>query len=107
MYPHLLRADEEGDGHQHQAVPHVEHQANLDLNSFIRTFLRFQRCNLNKEDEEDAEPPELHCSKDRAKDVALHRFYLASCFFVSFLFLFVSFLFLFVLSLFCLLRCFC
>ena len=25
----LLWADNEGDGHQHQAVPHVQHQANL------------------------------------------------------------------------------
>ena len=28
-FSNLLRANNEGDGHQDQAVPHVEHQANL------------------------------------------------------------------------------
>ena len=30
MKTYLLRADNKGDGHQHQAVPHVQHQADLD-----------------------------------------------------------------------------
>ena len=28
-FSNLLRANNEGDGHQDQAVPHVQHQANL------------------------------------------------------------------------------
>ena len=35
-------------------------------------MLMMMMADLNKEDEDDAEPPELHCCKHCAKDVALH-----------------------------------
>ena len=38
-------------------------------------FICFLLFNLNEEDEDDAEPPEFHCSENCAKDVALHSFY--------------------------------
>ena len=79
---HLLWADNKGDDHQHQAVPHVQHQTNLDtefdqIYLFIN-FICFLLFNLNEEDEDDAEPPEFHCSENCAKDVALRSFSLSS-----------------------------
>ena len=71
---HLLWADNKGDDHQHQAVPHVQHQANLNQQFYQNWLL----VNLNKEDEDDAEPPEFHCSENCAKDVALRSFSLSS-----------------------------
>ena len=35
-------------------------------------LMMMMMADLNKEDEDDAEPPELHCCKHCAKDVALH-----------------------------------
>ena len=48
--------------------------SDLSFNNFI-CFLLF---NLNEEDEDDAEPPEFHCSENCAKDVALRSFSLSS-----------------------------
>ena len=41
-------------------------------------FICFLLSNLNEEDEDDAEPPEFHCSENCAKDVALRSFSLSS-----------------------------
>ena len=41
-------------------------------------FICFLLFNLNEEDEDDAEPPEFHCSENCAKDVALRSFSLSS-----------------------------
>ena len=84
-FSNLLRANNEGDGHQDQAVPHVQHQANLvedsnddgdnkkDKDDDMGTpLMMMMMADLNKEDEDNAEPPELHCCKHCAKDVALH-----------------------------------
>ena len=98
---YLLWADNKGDGHEHQAVPHVEHQANLNQQFYQNFLLKFRLLvNLNKEDEDDAEPPEFHCGEDCAKDVALHIF---SVVVVALLFLFVCFCFIW----YDLLCCFC
>ena len=35
-------------------------------------LMMMMMADLNKEDEDNAEPPELHCCKHCAKDVALH-----------------------------------
>ena len=37
----------------------------------MATLLVMMMADLNEEDEDDAEPPELHCCKHCAKDVAL------------------------------------
>ena len=50
----------------------------------MATPLMMMMADLNKEDEDDAEPPELHCCKHCAKDVALHNVVV----FVSFYFVF-------------------
>ena len=52
------------------------------IQSWVRfIFLKFHLLSfvhLNEEDEDDAEPPEFHCSENCAKDVALHSFSLSS-----------------------------